>query len=383
MEAKWRWMLVTAIAPLAWGSSYFVTKQFLPVDDPLWGSVLRAIPAGLILLLIVRQRPHGAWWWKSLVLGALNVGAFFVLIYVASQLLPSSVASTIMATSAGVLMLIAWPLLAERPTVFAVIGAVFGFVGVCLLLFDGGMTMAPWGVVASLAAMLMSSLGFVLTKKWAHDQSIIAVTSWQLVGGGAIVIPFAFALEGAPPLLDGPAIAGFAYVSLIATALAYVAWFTGLRHLPAATVGLIGFLNPVAGVLLGVLIAAEPFGLRQAIGTFAVLLGVLIGQRRGAGLRSGLRASRWAGNAREASSEQNTPERGETSCGARRARAASVSYPHERAVVSPESWPATNRPKQVVAETHRKFCAHGRSSLCPCNHCHPHRWARGALRWSR
>jgi probable blue pigment (indigoidine) exporter len=285
MEAKWRWVLITAIAPVAWGSNYFVTRQFLPAGDPLWGAAIRALPAGIILLLIARRRPHASWWWKSLVLGTLNVGAFFVLVYLASQLLPSSIASTIMATSAGVLMLLAWPLLAERPTIFGIAGAALGFGGVCVLLVEGGVAVAPWGVAASLAAMLMSSVGFVLTKRWAPTESTIAVTSWQLIAGGVLILPFALAVEGAPPALDATEIAGFAYVTVIATALAFVAWFTGLRHLPAGTVGLVGLLNPVTGVLLGTLLGAEPFGPRQAAGTALVLLGVLIGQRRSAARR--------------------------------------------------------------------------------------------------
>ncbi|MGG7508309.1 DMT family transporter [Plantibacter sp. YIM 135249] len=280
MEAKWRWVLVAAIAPIAWGSNYYVTRQFLPEDAPLWGAAIRALPAGLLLVLIRPRLPHGSWWWKSLVLGALNVGAFFVLIYVASQLLPSNIASTIMATSAAVLLFLAWPLLGERPATASIIGAVVGFAGVCVLLVQGSTVVSPWGVAASLAAMLMSSVGFVLTKRWSSTESIITVTSWQLVAGGLLLLVFAVCFEGAPPMVDGPAVAAFAYVTVIATALAFVAWFTALRHLPTGTVGLIGLLNPLTGVLLGTLLAAESFGPRQAIGTALVLAGVLIGQRR-------------------------------------------------------------------------------------------------------
>ena len=287
MEAKWRWLAVTAIAPVAWGSNYFVTRQFLPDDAPLWGAVLRALPAGLILLVIARRRPHGDWWWKSLVLGTLNVGAFFVLVYLASQLLPTSTASTIMATSAAVLMLLAWPLLGERPRMLAIAGAAVGFAGVVLMLArPGSGGIEPLGVVASLAAMLMSSVGFVLTKKWGAGDRILPVTSWQLIVGGLVVVPLAVAVEGAPPSLDGPALLGFAYVTVVATALAFVAWFTGLRHLPAGSVGLVGLLNPVTGVLLGTLVAGEAFGPAQAAGTALVLGGVVLGQvtlhRRGA-----------------------------------------------------------------------------------------------------
>ena len=273
-------MLVTAIAPVAWGSNYYVTRHFLPEGEPLWGAALRALPAGVVLWLLARRLPRGAWWWKSLVLGALNVGAFFILIYVASQLLPSGVASTIMATSAGVLMLLAWPLLAERPAVFPVVGAVVGFGGVCVLLGGGNMQIEPWGVAASIAAMVMSSIGFVLTKRWGSGVPIITLTAWQLIAGGALILPCAVAFEGAPPPLDAPTALGFSYVTLVATALAFIAWFSGLRHLPVGTVGLIGLLNPVTGVTLGTLLAAEPFGPQQIVGTALVLIGVLVGQRR-------------------------------------------------------------------------------------------------------
>ncbi|WP_066587605.1 DMT family transporter [Cellulomonas timonensis] len=282
MEAKWRWVLITAIAPVAWGSNYFVTRQYLPAESPLWGSVLRALPAGILLLLLARRLPRGSWWWRSLVLGTLNVGAFFILIYVASQLLPSNVASTIMASSALVLMLLAWPLLSERPAAPGVIGAVTGVVGVGVLLLGGGAAVRGWGVAASIAAMAMSSLGFVLTKRWAPTESTVAVTSWQLIGGGALIVPAALLVEGPPPSLDAPALLGFGYVTLVATALAYVAWFAGLRRLPAGAVGAIGLLNPVTGVLLGTLAAGEAFGPRQAVGAALVLAGVLISQQRSA-----------------------------------------------------------------------------------------------------
>jgi len=280
MEAKWRWMLVTAVAPVAWGSNYFITAQFLPEASPLWGAALRALPAGLLLLLLARRLPRGSWWWRSAVLGALNVGGFFILIYVASQLLPSSIAATIMATSAGMLMLLAWPLLGERPRLRATMGAAIGIGGVCVLLVSGGATVAPWGVAASVLAMIMSSTGFVLAKRWASTESPLTVTSWQLVAGGLLVLPFATLVEGAPPQLDAPAVAAFAYVIVIATALAFVAWFSGLRHLPAGTVGIVGLLNPVTGVLLGTLIAGETFGPRQYLGTALVLAGVVIASRQ-------------------------------------------------------------------------------------------------------
>ncbi|WP_459581136.1 hypothetical protein [Dickeya oryzae] len=37
-------------APCVWGTTYFVTTQFLPADKPLLAALIRALPAGLILI---------------------------------------------------------------------------------------------------------------------------------------------------------------------------------------------------------------------------------------------------------------------------------------------------------------------------------------------
>jgi len=280
-NSRWKWILIAAIAPIAWGSVYFVTRNFLPAGIPLWGGVYRALPAGIVLLLIARRLPHGSWWWKSIILGLLNVGGFFALIYLAGTLLPSSLAATLMSASAGAMLLFGWAFLAQRPTLMAVAGAVIGVVGVVVMLGVGTSGVNGWGVLASLAAMISSNIGFVLTAKWGKGIPPVTLASWQLIAGAVMLIPVAVVIEGAPPAPDGPAQwLGFLYVSLVATALAYVVWFTGLQRLPAAAIGAIGLLNPVSGVLLGVAFAGELFGPAQAIGMTLVVAGVIIGTRR-------------------------------------------------------------------------------------------------------
>ena len=79
---------LTALAPIAWGSSYYVTAHFLPPDRPLFGAAVRALPVGLAMLAFARRLPSGDWWWRAGVLGILNIGAFFPLIFLAGYHLP-------------------------------------------------------------------------------------------------------------------------------------------------------------------------------------------------------------------------------------------------------------------------------------------------------
>lgn len=303
MEDRCRWVALTAIAPVLWGASYVVTRQLLPAESPMWGSVLRALPAGLVLLAVARRLPRGSWWWRSVVLGTLTIGAFFVLVYVAAQLLPSSLAATLMSASPAVMMVLAWPLLAQRPRWLSVAGVALGVVGVAAMLLTGASAPDPRGVVASVVAMLMSSLGFVLSTRWSADVPVLPLTAWQLLGGAVVLVPVAAVVEGAPPRLDGTEVAAFAFLSLVATALAYVCWFAGLARLEAGTVGLVGLLNPVTGALLGVVVAAERLTPLQVAGMLLVLGGIGLGASRrpadrGAGTAPSVGA-RWQGDPHE------------------------------------------------------------------------------------
>src|SRR3954468_23586355 len=186
VEAKW--LVITAVAPIAWGANYVVTRQLLPVDAPLWGSAIRALPAGLVLLAVARVLPRGVWWWRSTVLGTLNIGAFFLLVYLAAQLLPSSVAASVMALAPLAMAGFGWLLLGERMSPRVVVGAVAGIIGVLLVV--GGATggIDPAGVAASLSALVLSCAGAVLGKRWSDGTPLIAMTAWQLVLGGLVLL---------------------------------------------------------------------------------------------------------------------------------------------------------------------------------------------------
>ena len=276
MEGIKRAGALTAIAPLTWGSTYFVTRHFLPPDAPIWGAALRALPAGGILLVLVRRPPSGSWWWRSVLLGLLNFGAFFLLVYLSAQLLPSSIAASLMAGAPFVLGGLGWLVLGRRPQRWFLPAAVVGLVGVLLVVGRATGRIDAWGVAASASAsaLVCSSLGAILATRWRSGVSVLASTCWQLIAAGLLLLLAAAALEGPPPELTGARIVAYAYVAVIATAIAFLCWFSGLRRLPPGTIGLIGLLNPVAGIALGVGFANETLSGWQLLGALLVILAI-------------------------------------------------------------------------------------------------------------
>lgn len=270
-------ILITAIAPLIWGSTYYVTRHFLPMDYPLTGSAIRALPAGLLLLLFTRQLPRGIWWLKTLVISSLTISGFFVLVYLAGSRLPSSIAALIMALSPIATILMARLLLNERITTPKLMGGILGIIGVALLLGGFSGTLDVLGLVASACAMLTSALGFVLTRRWQPPVGPAAFTAWQLTAGGLVLFPLALVLEGPLPPQEPVTYAGYAYIIIFASVVAYLCWFSGLAHLQASTVSIIGLLNPLTGLLLGTLLAGESLTLFQGLGCLLILTGIMWG----------------------------------------------------------------------------------------------------------
>jgi probable blue pigment (indigoidine) exporter len=75
-------------------------------------------------------------------------------------------------------------------------------------------------------------------------------------------------------------IGGYAYLSLVGTALAYTVWFRGLERLPAASVSLLGLLSPVVASVLGWAALGQHLTAVQLLGMAVALGGVFAGQAR-------------------------------------------------------------------------------------------------------
>jgi probable blue pigment (indigoidine) exporter len=281
-RASWANVALTALPAAIWGSTYAVTQQWLPPGRPLFAATVRALPVGLLMLLWLRRLPKGDWWWRSLVLGSLNIGIFYALLFFAAYRLPSGLGATLVATAPMVTMGVARLLLRQRPARISLAAGLVGLVGVALLVLQNGIDkpLDPVGLAAGLLAVVLSSVGFVLTRKWSPTDDVVTVTSWQLVAGGLVLLPIGLVVEGAPPALDLPAVGALVYLGLLGSGVAYVLWFRGLAVLGPTSASIIGLVNPVVGVLLGVVLLGEHFGPVHLVAMLLVIGSVLAAQER-------------------------------------------------------------------------------------------------------
>ncbi|WP_453985564.1 EamA family transporter [Brevibacterium casei] len=272
--------LSTALAPAVWGTTYLVTTAFLPGDHPMFAALMRSLPAGIIGLLIARRLPVGSWWWKIFVLGTLNIGLFFPLLFVAAGRLPGGVAATLGAAQPILVTVLAVIVLGERLSKWRLGWGVVGVVGVGMVVLGPGAGFDPIGILAGIAGTAAMGTGVVLVKRWGRPPGVSAVgfAGWQLSAGGLVLLVPTLVFEGVPASIDLAGIGGYLWLGLVGGILAYTLWFRGLGRLPVTATALLGLLSPLVAASLGVVFAGERLTLIQIAGFGLALAALACGQ---------------------------------------------------------------------------------------------------------
>lgn len=272
-------LFLTALAPAVWGSTYLVTTELLPAGYPLTMAMLRALPAGLLLLAFARRLPRGVWLGRVLLLGALNFSVFWALLFVAAYRLPGGVAATVGAVQPLIVIALARAWLGSPVQALSILAAVAGMGGVALLILTPEAALDPLGIAAGLGGAGSMAAGTVLTRKWQPPVPLLTFTAWQLTAGGLLLLPVALWVEPALTPLSGKTLLGLVYLGLIGAALTYALWFRGLARIAPPVVSTLGFLSPLTAVVLGWAVLGQTLSPSQSAGALTVLVSVWLGQQ--------------------------------------------------------------------------------------------------------
>lgn len=278
----WRDVLLTALAPVIWGSTYIVTSQLLPPDRPFIAALIRVLPAGLLILMFTRRFPARRDIWRLVVLSALNIGAFQALLFVAAYRLPGGLAAVLGAIQPLLVMLLVWADDRRTPAQITLWASVAGVFGMAILLLSPQTVFEPVGMAAALLGAACMATGVWLTRQWKIDLPVLPLTGWQLIFGGMMLAPAAFLIDAPLPALTISQWAAYAWLCLAGALLSYGLWFRGITRLPGVAVASLGLLSPLAAVTLGWVVLSQAMSGTAFIGLLIVLVSVLVVQRTSA-----------------------------------------------------------------------------------------------------
>ncbi|ACZ74979.1 MULTISPECIES: carboxylate/amino acid/amine transporter [Dickeya] len=266
-------------APCVWGTTYFVTTQFLPADKPLLAALIRALPAGLILIF-GKKLPPVSWLWRLFVLGALNIGVFFVMLFFAAYRLPGGVVALVGSLQPLIVILLSFLLLMQPVLKKQMVAAIIGGIGIVLLISLPQDPLDPAGLVASVVATISMASGLVLTKKWGRPagMAMLTFTGWQLFCGGLVILPVQMFLEPLPHAFTLTNLVGYFYLAIPGSLLAYFMWFSGLEANSPVIMSMLGFLSPMVALLLGFLFLHQGLSSPQLIGVILIFSAIIIVQ---------------------------------------------------------------------------------------------------------
>ncbi|MCZ4293032.1 EamA family transporter [Vibrio sinaloensis] len=273
---------LTAIAPVVWGTTYIVTTEMLPPESPLLASTIRALPAGLLLVVLGNMLPSRAWLLRLALLGFLNIGLFFYCLFFAATYLPGGMAAMVMSVQPVVVMLLSWKWLKSELSSLQLFASVVGMAGIALLVVNSSAELSATGLCIAIIGTLSMASGVVLTKKWGRPQrmTLLNFTGWQLLFGGLMLLPVALWVEGIPHHLNMTNYLGYLYLSVIGAVLGYFLWFRGIEKLPPITVSFLGFLSSVSACILGYLVLNQTLTGLQLLGAVSVLIAIVLAAPR-------------------------------------------------------------------------------------------------------
>ncbi len=281
---------------LVWGSAFTAIKDVVRVYGPVDLAILRFVVAcvgfaAILVVLRVRGVPVATFtirqWALLLVLGAFGVGGYHVALNTGEQLLTETRSEDTAAILSGFLIstnslftvLLAPWVVGERLGSRRVLGVLVALVGAGILVLWGQGDLVDRdslvGILVVLVAPLSWAVYTVIAKRFIRGFHPLVLTSWAMIAGTALLLPFA-----TPSTVEGLGrlqAAHWGWILLLAlgaTVGGYVVWTLALQQWDASRVSTFVYLVPLFGVVAATLIEHERITLEIALGGALILAGV-------------------------------------------------------------------------------------------------------------
>lgn len=171
----------------------------------------------------------------------------------------------------------------EKMTLKKMLGCLIGFAGI-LLIMGGGQALMSGGKVtlagegAMLAADFFYAASGCLIKIFSRDENPVPLSGYQFLLGGMVLFVIGSLMGGCLVFYSTQCALNLIYMGFI-SAGAYTLWGVLLKYNPVSRVSILGFINPVMGVLLSALFLGEgreAFSLNGLLALLLVSAGIII-----------------------------------------------------------------------------------------------------------
>jgi drug/metabolite transporter (DMT)-like permease len=277
---------------LVWGSTWAAIKIGVEDVPPFIYAFLRALAVASILTLISlllrqpfpRSRRMLA---IAAIVGLINTGGSWAIIFWAEQSVPSGLVSVFGASAPVWTAFLAHFLVkGDRLSTGKVLGLGFGLLGTALLVGAPDTGENPKALLAEGLLVLMAftwAVAAVLQSRFLTRSSPIpnvAVGTWVSV---LFLAPLALAQADAPQHWTGASLLALGYLVVFGTCFGMVVSMWLYRKLRPTTITLVQVIVPAEAILIGTLALGESVSARMLAGTALVAAAVVLNALAGGG----------------------------------------------------------------------------------------------------
>jgi drug/metabolite transporter (DMT)-like permease len=269
------------------GTNFTAVKIVVESVPPILFAATRFTLAGCLLLLFVSFFEPGSRLRREDFLAVLGLGVVGVTltqtVFTIGVSLTTAANTALVYSTAPVWgMLLGFALGLERPRLAGILGIGLSLLGVGFIVY-GGLEFAGTSLVGDalilLAAVFWGSYT-VISLSLLKRYTPLALAAYAMTLGGLAAFPLAALDPGGVGSVEGLTWGAAAYSALCSSAFGFAAWGYGISHVGANRVLIYQYLVTLTGVITGIVLLGEDFGLEQLVGAVVILCGVYLARKR-------------------------------------------------------------------------------------------------------
>jgi O-acetylserine/cysteine efflux transporter len=273
--------IVCAVAvPLLWGYQFVAIKVGVAEFPPLFFLALRFAAIALLLIPFVKRptrRQLGPVAAISVFLGGLNFGLFYVGLGLGS----GSMSAIAYQLATPFTIMLAWPLLAERPSLTTCTGVAIAFVGVVVLAAGPGLTANALPLLLVVGAAFAFAMSNVLTKRYGPFDPLMLMGWSSLLTVPQVMLMSLVLEQGQTASMVTADMRGWlalAYTIFIGGIVGFGLWFWLIGRCSMSRIAPFGLLLPVFAVMSSVSFLGDPVTSALIVGGLLAISGVAMTQ---------------------------------------------------------------------------------------------------------
>jgi drug/metabolite transporter (DMT)-like permease len=281
-KIKWLGYAACAAAGSLWGTGFFFGKLALAEMSVGHMVLYRFLFASLGLLpsaILHRARLTAKEWQLLLLASFLGIPLQFLIQFYGLSLTTVSHASLMIGTMPVILALGATIFAGEKLDEIGWLALFGSALGAALIVLGGqhGHGTGPGATLAGDLLVVLSlviALGWILlNKRLLTTHSAVVVTTYGILSGTLMLLPWVLFHDGPPPIhaVSLRAWAALAASGLLCTATTTFLWNWGIHQVPASRAGVFLNLEPAIGSWLGVQLLGEHLGPHAWLGGGLIL----------------------------------------------------------------------------------------------------------------